>query len=106
MSDTLTHYRHTDPHASRIAAARAAYGARDNTDLCLRAHVDAGERGLTGDELAAATGVAYQAIGPRRPGLERDGLLEKVRGEDGRQLRRGGKGVYRATADGRARGTA
>jgi hypothetical protein len=47
-------------------------------ELVLRAHREAGEVGLTGEELATVTGRRYESVGPRRPGLVADGLLFKT----------------------------
>lgn len=46
--------------------------------IVLAAHVAAGERGLTGPELAVATRRTYEQIGPRRKPLEMAGLVEKA----------------------------
>lgn len=84
--------RNTDPAPAHEAAAKV--NVHGDAWLVLRAHVEAGERGLTGDDLEAATGRKYQAIGPRRPWLEAQGWVAAT-GD-----RRGGKGVYVATAEG------
>lgn len=95
-----TRARMSDPATSHDAAARAAVTALSNRMLCLHAHVYAGEKGLTGSELAAVTGRPYEAIGPRRPSLETPGLIRKASGLNGQLRRRAGKQVYVATAAG------
>jgi hypothetical protein len=95
-----TRTRATDPTTSLDAAARAATVAMSNRMLCLHAHVYAGDRGLTGTELATATGRPYEAIGPRRPSLEQAGLIRKATGLSGGLRRRGGKQVYVVTPAG------
>lgn len=92
--------RASDPATAHEAAARAATGELTNRMLCLHAHVYAGARGLTGDELENATGRPYEAIGPRRPSLEQAGLLRKATTVDGQLRKRGGKQVYVVTAAG------
>lgn len=86
------HARNTDPAPAHEAAARV--NVHGDAWLVLRAHVEAGERGLTGDDLEAATGRRYSNIGPRRPWLEAQGWVAPT-GD-----KRGGKGVYVATAEG------
>ena len=92
--------RNTDPQPSHDAATNATHHAHDDQTIVLQAHANAGQRGLTGNELAETTGRDYSKIGPRRPALERDGFVEKAFGEDGKRMRRGGQGVYRVTAKG------
>lgn len=67
--------RTSDPQSAHDAANVARSSAAANRMRVLIAHRDAGERGLTGDELAAATQLPYSVIGPRRPSLEADGLI-------------------------------
>lgn len=67
--------RPTDPQTAHDAANVAKSSTAANRLRVLIAHRDAGERGLTGDELAAATGEPYAVIGPRRPSLAEDGLI-------------------------------
>jgi hypothetical protein len=67
--------RTSDPQTAHDAAHAARSTAAHNRYRVLQAHYAAGERGLTGDELAAATGLPYAVIGPRRPSLEADGLI-------------------------------
>ena len=95
--------RATDPdtahHAARAQAGRLTADMR----LVLAAHVAAGERGLTGPELAAATRRTYEQIGPRRKPLERAGLVEQHerRPKDPTQPHGSLVWAYRATAAGR-----
>jgi hypothetical protein len=70
--------RATDPATSRMAAATV--DVLSDRELVLRAHREAGDAGLTGEELATVTGRRYESVGPRRPGLVADGLLFKVPG--------------------------
>lgn len=86
--------RNTDPQAAHDAAARAAHDYTFDQWLVLAAHV--ASRDLNGDELGAVCGRPYQSVGPRRPALERNGLIEET------GTRRKGKGCYRATDAGRA----
>ena len=86
--------RSTDPQAAHDAAARAAHDYTFDQWLVLAAHV--ASRDLNGDELGAVCGRPYQSVGPRRPALERNGLIEET------GTRRKGKGCYRATDAGRA----
>ena len=67
--------RTSDPQTAHDAANVAKSSTAANRLRVLIAHRDAGERGLTGDELAAATGEPYAVIGPRRPSLAEDGLI-------------------------------
>ena len=96
----LTHHRpkarRTDPDPAHDAARAAAHGAHAARLAVLRAHADAGARGLTGDELAAAAGAPYEKVGPRRAELRDDGYVVKVL-DGGRQVVRGGKGVWQIT---------
>lgn len=92
--------RASDPATAHDAASRAAVVELTHRMLCLHAHVYAGATGLTGSELENATGRPYEAIGPRRPSLEKAGLIRKATTADGRLRRRGGKQVYVATAAG------
>jgi len=87
--------RATDPATSHEAAARAALNVTFDAWLVLAAHVEA-ENGLTGDELADATGRKYESVGPRRKPLTTDGWLV------GTEERRNRKGVWEATDKGRA----
>lgn len=86
--------RNTDPQAAHDAAARARHDYTFDQWLVLAAHV--ASRDLNGDELGAVCGRPYQSVGPRRPALERNGLIEET------GTRRKGKGCYRATDAGRA----
>lgn len=86
--------RNSDPQAAHDAAARAAHDYTFDQWLVLAAHV--ASRDLNGDELGAVCGRPYQSVGPRRPALERNGLIEET------GTRRKGKGCYRATDAGRA----
>lgn len=86
--------RNTDPQAAHDAAARAAHDYTFDQWLVLAAHVASVD--LNGDELGAVCGRPYQSVGPRRPALERNGLIEET------GTRRTGKGCYRATDAGRA----
>ena len=70
--------RITDPVTSHMAAKRANGKAAADAEAVLQAHAEAGERGLTGEELELAMRRPYQSVGPRRPGLERQGLLIKA----------------------------
>lgn len=92
--------RSTDPETSQRAATKAAINAASNRARLLIAHHEAGQHGLTGDDIEAATGIAYQAIGPRRPSLERAGLVAKAIGDDGQYITRNDKQVYRITSRG------
>lgn len=94
--------RSTDPSTSHDAARRASSRAAADSELVLLAHADAGERGLTGYELAAATGRWYSSVGPRRPGLERLGLIAKVTGLRRENDRGNPEQVYRITHAGKA----
>ncbi len=93
--------RVTDPSTSHEAARRASSHAAADAELVLLAHADAGERGLTGYELAAATGRLYSSVGPRRPGLERLGLIAKVPGLKRENERGNPEQVYRITHAGK-----
>ena len=93
--------RVTDPSTSHEAARRASSRAAADAELVLLAHADAGERGLTGSELEAATRRSYSVIGPRRPGLERLGLIAKVNGMRRENDRGNPEQVYRITGSGR-----
>ena len=106
LIDATPAARATDPDTAVAAARKAQTTAAKNRLICLRAHAEA-PNGLTGDELAEATGLPYETIGPRRPGLERAGLVEKAEHEDGRPMRRPNNDgnavqVYRITEAGRA----
>ena len=92
--------RTTDPAASHQAASRAAIFAESNRAKVLIAHADAGPRGLTGDELEEATKRPYESLGPRRPSLERAGLIVKVTDDLGNDVQRNKKQVYRVTIAG------
>ena len=94
---SLTLARNTDPATAHEAAQRARHNAATNSDRCLAAHQAAGEHGLNGDELADATGLPYQTIGPRRPALEAQGLIVKAVDRSGARIKRDHKQVYRAT---------
>jgi len=92
--------RHTDPATAHDAANVAKSNAAHNRLKVLLAHYEAGERGLTGDELEQATGLPYETLGPRRPALEADGLI--VATGTRRPNRRGNmQAVYRITEAGR-----
>ncbi len=93
--------RSTDPSTSHDAARRASSRAAADSELVLLAHADAGERGLTGYELEAATRRPYQSVGPRRPGLERLGLIAKVPGLKRENERGNPEQVYRITHAGK-----
>ena len=95
-----TNARATDPATSHQAAQRAAINAKSNRFLLLEAHVKAGSRGLQGDEIEAATGLAYETIGPRRPSLEADGLIRKATDSTGQPVTRNDKQVYVITPAG------
>ncbi len=68
--------RLTDPQTAHDVTKRVK--VTEHTQIVLDAHRTAGERGLTGDELEQLTGLPYQSCGPRRPALERAGLLVKA----------------------------
>lgn len=91
--------RATDPQPAWNAAADAKSAAARNRVRCIMAHANAGDNGLTGDELERETGVAYETIGPRRPWLEDNGFLVAA----GTRPNNGGRsvGVYVITAEGR-----
>ncbi len=93
--------RATDPGTSHEAARRASSRAAADSELVLLAHCDAGERGLTGHELEAATRRPYESVGPRRPGLERLGLIAKVTGMRRENERGNPEQVYRITNAGK-----
>lgn len=91
--------RATDPQPAWNAAADAKSAAARNRVRCIMAHANAGDNGLTGDELERETGVAYETIGPRRPWLERNGFIVQQGARpnnDGRNV-----GVYVITGEGR-----
>jgi len=92
--------RATDPRPAWNAAADAKSAAARNRVRCIMAHANAGDHGLTGDELEQATGVPYQTIGPRRPWLEDNGFLVAA----GTRPNNGGRpvGVYVITGEGRS----
>jgi hypothetical protein len=69
--------RRTDPHTAHTAAAKASKVVTEARRLVLKAHYDAGEYGLTGEELEEATGRPYESVGPRRPWLEGAGWIRK-----------------------------
>ena len=89
--------RLSDPATAHEAAARALPWASVARWIVLCAHADAGERGLTGNELEQATGKPYAKLGPRRPALEAEGLVEKVYKTPSQPVRREGQQVYRCT---------
>jgi len=92
--------RSTDPATSWAAATNAKSTASQNRIRCLFAHVAAGERGLTGDELEQVTGIAYEVIGPRRPWLVENGFLTEPIGK--RQNNNGqAVNVHAVTPEGR-----
>jgi hypothetical protein len=96
----LPQARNTDPDTAHAAAARAAGGAAASRVRVLIAHRDAGEHGLTGWELEQALKVPYESCGPRRPGLEADGLIY-VTGEKRPNDRGNMQRVYAVTEAGR-----
>ncbi|MCB0967722.1 MAG: hypothetical protein KDB37_12875 [Ilumatobacter sp.] len=93
--------RPSDPATSHEAAQRASTHELSDRLLCLKAHVYAGDRGLNGDELELRTGRPYESLGPRRPDLEKAGLLTKATTTGGKPLKRNRKQVYVATPAGR-----
>ena len=92
--------RLTDPPAAHEAAARVAEWAQVHRWIVLCAHADAGEHGLTGNELEQVTGRPYAKLGPRRPALERDGLVRKLYRTPSQPVRRDGQQVYVITSTG------
>ena len=90
--------RRTDPGTAHEAARKVSARAASDEALVLRAHEDAGSAGLTGDELAAATGRGYSQIGPRRKELERRGLVAPLVGVRRANCRGNQEQVYVATA--------
>jgi hypothetical protein len=68
--------RSTDPVTSWDAARTV--DVLSVRELVLRAHREAGEAGLTGEELVTVTGRRYESVGPRRTGLVADGWLFKT----------------------------
>lgn len=93
-------HRH-DPSTSRIAAARVNVSVlRRRVLLALR---DAGERGLTDDELAGVTGIdPPHSAATRRGEMTKAGYVEATGGH--RPTSRGNPAkVWRLTADGRAK---
>lgn len=102
----LTLARTTDPTTAHEAAGKAHHTAAGDRVLVLLAHAAVSERGLTGEELATATGRPYESVGPRRPALEAEGLLVKARDADGLVRRPNARGnpqqVYRCTPAGHA----
>lgn len=84
--------RTTDPDTSHDAARKV--NVHGDTWLLLRLHVEAGERGLTGDDIETVSGRPYQSLGPRRPWLVEAGWVAAT-GD-----KRNGKGVYTATPAG------
>jgi hypothetical protein len=90
--------RLSDPATAHEAAARALPWASVARWIVLCAHADAGERGLTGNELEQVAGRPYAKLGPRRPALEADGLVEKLYRTPSQPVRRDGQQVYIVTA--------
>jgi hypothetical protein len=84
----------TDPETAHEAARMAARHTKADTELVLQAHHRAGELGLTGSELEAATGRPYSSIGPRRPGLVEAGLIGKAVGQRRPNARGNSEQVY------------
>lgn len=93
--------RWTDPDTSREAAATATGLAAARRRSVLLAHAAAGDSGLTGEELAAACREDYAVVGPRRPSLERAGLVEYA-GYRRPNSKGNPERVYRCTPAGRA----
>jgi hypothetical protein len=89
--------RLTDPETAHEAARVAARHTKADTELVLQAHHRAGELGLTGSELEAATGRPYASIGPRRPGLVEAGLIAKAVGQRRPNARGNSEQVYVCT---------
>lgn len=95
--------RRSDPATSHQAARRASSTANATRLLVLRAHAEAGPQGLTGDELAAAIGIIrYEVCGPRRADLRDLHQVAPQLDDRGRQVERGGKGVWQITDAGYA----
>lgn len=94
--------RVTDPVTAHHAADRARHKLTENQRAVLQAHAQAGPQGLTGDEMADLFGGehTYPLYGPRRPQLERAGLLEKAGMRNNR--RNNPVTVYRCTEAGYA----
>jgi len=95
--------RSTDPDTAHDAARGARARLTADMRLVLAAHVAAGERGLTGAELAAVTRRPYESVGPRRKPLEVAGLVEKAERRPKDPAYPNGSQVwaYRATGAGR-----
>lgn len=95
--------RSTDPDTAHDAARGARGRLTADMRLVLAAHVAAGERGLTGAELAAVTRRPYESVGPRRKPLEVAGLVEKAERRPKDPAYPNGSQVwaYRATGAGR-----
>lgn len=92
--------RFTDPATSHQAAHTARHRAADRRRAVLLAHDAAGEHGLTGEELATATGEDYSVIGPRRPALVAAGWLAPT-GQQRTNSRGNAMDVFAITAAGR-----
>jgi hypothetical protein len=72
------HARNTDPEPAHTAAAKAQTHAAQSRCDVLFAHIDAGDNGLTGEELETVIGRPYKNIGPRRPWLCDNGFIVKT----------------------------
>lgn len=57
-----------DPDTSRVAARKASTKMRRHYDAILRALYEAGERGLTADEMLPATGITQRHVAQTRAG--------------------------------------
>ena len=70
-------YRISDPATSRTAADKAASFLAKHEERILGALRDAGKKGMTYREIAAATGLEPVAVARRLKGMERRGLITR-----------------------------
>ena len=90
--------RRTDPETSHVAAEKSADFRAKHEARIFGAIFDAGEKGATYKEIAAATGLEPVAVARRLKGMERRGLIERWLVEDfGKYESRDGMAIWWAT---------
>lgn len=87
--------RSTDPTTSRDAAKKIDATKLENAVWL--ALWDAGERGLTANEVVEITGIEYRSVSPRFKPLRGKGAIRLIIDSDGKALRRNGQQVHVAT---------
>ena len=70
--------RRSDPVTSRDAAEHSDTFRAKHESKIFGALVDAGDKGMTYREIAAATGLEPVAVGRRLKGMERRGVIERA----------------------------